>query len=54
MKITIDIPDETLCVFCNYVFFTPIGLSMGVKSLETGDLYDGNEVKVDPYKGGDE
>lgn len=53
MKITIDIPDETLCMFCNYVFYTAIGLSMGVKSLETDDLYDGNEVKVNPYKGGE-
>lgn len=54
MKITIDIPDETICMVCDYVFYTATGLSMGVKSLETDDLYDGNEIKVDPYKGGDE
>lgn len=53
MKITIDIPDETLCMFCNYVFYTATGLTMNVKSLETDDLYDGNEIKLNPHKGGE-
>jgi len=55
MKITLDIPDTTACAFINYVFMdtSTYGLSLGVKSLDSDDLVDGNEIKVDPYKGGD-
>lgn len=55
MKITLDIPDTTTCAFVNYVYMDnyTYGMSMGVKSLESDDLVDGNEIKVEPYKGGD-
>ena len=55
MRITLDIPDTTACAFINYVFWNKdtYGMGMGVKSLESDDLVDGNEVKVDPCKGGD-
>lgn len=58
MKITLDIPNTTTCAFINYIFinediYSPFGMSMGVKSLESDDLVDGNEIKVEPYKGGD-
>ena len=54
MKITLDIPDTTTCAFINYVYVNKdtYGMSMGVKSLESDDLVDGNEIKVEPYKGG--
>lgn len=48
MKITLEIPDYTLCAFYNYIQYKPSGLSMGVKSLNSDDLYDGAEIKVDP------
>lgn len=56
MKITLDIPDTTTCAFFNYVYMNKdsYNLSMGIKSLESDDLIDGNEIKVDPYKGGDD
>ena len=56
MKITLDIPDTTTCAFINYVFFNKdtYGMSAGVKSLDSDDLSDGNEIKVDPYKGGED
>lgn len=56
MKITLDIPDTTLCVFINYVFTNKYtyGINMGVKSLDSDDLIDGNEIKVEPYKGGED
>lgn len=52
MKITLDIPNATTCAFINYVFVNEdtYGMSMGVKSLESDDLVDGNEIKVEPYK----
>lgn len=56
MKITLDIPDMTTCAFFNYVFMDKdtYNMSMGVKSLESDDLVDGGEIKVNQYKGGDD
>ena len=48
MKITLDIPKYTSCAFFNYVYFDGDHMSLGVKSLDTDDLTDGNEVKVEP------
>ena len=56
MKITLDIPDYTMCAFINYVFMDKdeYGMSLGVKSLDSKDLTDGKEIKVDPYEGSDD
>ena len=56
MKITLDIPNTTTCAFFNYVFVNEdtYGMGMGVRSLCTDDLVDGNEITADPYKGGDD
>ena len=56
MKITLDIPNTTTCAFFNYVYVNEdtYGMSMGVRSLCTDDLFDGNEITADPYKGGDD
>jgi hypothetical protein len=53
MKITINMPDEIFYMVCNYVFYTDTGWSVGVKNLEANDLHDGNEIIINPYKGGD-
>ena len=55
MKITLDIPDTTTCAFFNYVFVNKdgYGMEMGVRSLDSDDIVDGNEIKVKPRKGGD-
>ena len=56
MKITLDIPDTTTCAFINYVFYNTqtVRMAMGIKSLDSDDLVDGNEIKVEPLKGGEE
>ena len=55
MKITLDIPNTTICAFVNYVLVNEdtYGMTMEVKGLNSDDLVDGNEIKVEPYKGGD-
>ena len=56
MKIILDIPNKTTCVFFNYVYVDEdtCGMRMGVRSLDSDDLVDGNEIKVEPRKGGDD
>lgn len=44
MKITIDIPDTTNCAFLNYVFYDDHGYKMGVRQMDSDDLYDGAVV----------
>ena len=55
MKITLNIPNTTTCAFVNYVFVDEdtYGMCMGVRSLDSDDLVDGNEIKIEPRKGGD-
>lgn len=48
MKITLDIPNETICGFYNYVYWTETGLAMGVKQMGSDELKDGNVLKVEP------
>ena len=54
MRIILDVPDTTLCAFVNYIFHTDTGMKMGVRSIQTEELSDGNVIKVEPYKGGEE
>lgn len=51
MKITLDIPDNTLCAFLNYVYIDCSGMTMGTHALQSDDLKDGNEIKINE-KGG--
>ena len=55
MKITLDIPNTTICAFVNYVLVNEdtYGMTMEVKGLNSDDLVDGNEIKIGQYKGGD-
>ena len=46
MKITLEIPDHTICAFFNYVEYKPSGLTMGVKSIQSEDLADGAVIKI--------
>lgn len=48
MKITLDVPDGTMCAFLNYVFQRGFGLCLGTKSLGSEDLHDGAVIKVEP------
>lgn len=55
MKITLDIPDTTACAFFSYVFANEdtYEMGLGVRSLDSDDLVDGNEIKAEPHKGGE-
>lgn len=41
MKVTIELPDTTVCAFVNYVFATKDGMSMGARSIDSADLAQG-------------
>lgn len=43
MKIMVDVPDMTICVFVNYVSYTASGMEMGCKSITTDEL---EKIKV--------
>lgn len=48
MKITLDIPDGTLCAFFNFVYTTYYGgLNMQGHSIDSNELYDGAEIKIE-------
>lgn len=56
MKITLDIPKTTICAFVSYVLVNEdtYGMTMDVIGLNSDDLVDGNEIKIEPYKGGND
>ena len=58
MKITIEIPDTTVCAFFDYVFSTNTGMSMASKQIGTDDIQSGEVIACNTdhptEKGGDE
>lgn len=54
MKIIIDMPEDTLCVFVNYVCGDSSGLLMGSHSIGGDDLKEAKEGKVIEVKPRDE
>ena len=44
MKHEHELPDGTLCVFANYIYVTPDGMSMGVTSIDGDALLDGKAI----------
>lgn len=48
MKITLDIPDSTICGVFSYVSQSGIGLCLGTKSLSSEDIHDGAVLKAEP------
>lgn len=46
MKITLDIPDTTVCAYFCYVNYDSQGASMGCTLLDTDDFVNGNEIKI--------
>jgi hypothetical protein len=51
MKIIVDVPDMTVCVFVNYVSYTATGMEMGCKSIPTDEL---EKAKIDEKDGAGE
>ena len=50
MKITLDVPDTTVCAYFCYVKYDSPGSSMGCTLLDTDDFVDGNEIKIPKEK----
>ena len=46
MKITLEIPDGTLCAFFDSVVNTDTGLMMFSHQIGSNDLEDGNTIKL--------
>jgi len=47
MKITLDIPDGTICAFFDFVRLAEGGYGMQGYSIDTSELYDGSVIKID-------
>ena len=48
MKITLDIPDTTICAFFNFVYRSnKFGLLMNSAGIISDKLYDGSEIKIE-------
>lgn len=47
MKITIEIPDTTVCAFFDYVYYTNTGMSMASKQISTDDIQGGEVIVCD-------
>lgn len=46
MKITLDIPDTTVCAFFDFVYFTETGLAMQGHSIQTDELKNGGVITI--------
>lgn len=44
MKLVLELPEGTMCVFANYVFVTPNGMSMGSTAIDGDALLDGKKI----------
>lgn len=47
MKITLEIPDTTVCAFFDFVYYGRTGTRMQGHSIETSELRDGAEIKIE-------
>ena len=46
MKITLDIPDETICAFFNYVYYEDRDMFMNGYGMDKQEMYDGAVIDV--------
>lgn len=47
MKITLDIPDTTICAFFDFVRYSNNGMAMQGHSIGSDELHDGSEIKIE-------
>lgn len=50
MKITLDLPNSFRCAFLNYVYQDGVSMMIGCKLLDSSDLKDGAEIKIEPQE----
>lgn len=48
MKLTLDLPETIKCVFVNYVYEHDNAMMISCKLLDSSDLKDGAEIKIEP------
>lgn len=48
MKITFDLPNSLRCAFLNYVYQDGASMIINCKLLDSSDLKDGAEIKIEP------
>lgn len=55
MKITLEIPDSTVCAFFDFVHYTEDrrGMAMQGHSIGSDELYDGAEIVIEQKDGAD-
>lgn len=46
MKITLEIPDSTICAFFDFIWDDNGILTMQAHKIQTKDLYNGAEIKI--------
>ena len=51
MKITLDIPDTTVCAFFDFVHYTRTGMAMHCHSIASDELFDGAEIVIEQEDG---
>lgn len=51
MKITLDIPDTTVCAFFDFLHYTRTGMTMQVYSIDSDELFDGSEIVIEQEDG---
>ena len=44
MKLVLELPDNTMCCFVNYIYCTATGMNMGVTQVDGDDLLDGKKI----------
>ena len=44
MKLVLELPDNTMCVFANYIYATPDGMNMGITQIDGDDLLEGKKI----------
>lgn len=58
MKITIEIPNTTGCIFLNYVYYTSTGINMASRQIGTDEIQSGEVIVCNldhqTEKGGEE
>ena len=47
MKITIEIPDTTVCAFFDYVYYTDTDMHIAIKQIRTDDIQSGKVIVCD-------
>ena len=51
MKVTLDIPDTTVCAFFDFVHYTSTGMAMQGHSIPSDELFDGAEIVIEQKDG---